>query len=50
MIYYKKIQEKGILIRNCGNYPGLGEGFYRVAVKSQEDNQKLSEALIQVLL
>lgn len=46
----KKIQEKGILIRNCGNYPGLGEGFYRVAVKSQEDNQKLSEALTQVLL
>lgn len=46
----KKIQEKGILIRNCGNYPGLGEGFYRVAVKSHEDNQKLSEALTQVLL
>lgn len=46
----KKIQEEGILIRSCANYPGLGEGFYRVAVKSREDNQKLSEALTQALL
>ena len=36
------------LIRDCGNYVGLGEGFYRVAVKQPWENQKLLEALREV--
>lgn len=40
--------ERGILIRDCGNYVGLGEGFYRVAVKQPWENQKLLEALREV--
>ena len=30
--------EKGILIRSCGNYPGLSENFLRIAVRTPEEN------------
>ena len=36
--------EKGILIRDCSNYEGLEEGYYRIAVKSEKDNETLMEA------
>lgn len=32
---------KGILIRSCGNYEGLSENFYRVAVRTAKENEKL---------
>ena len=32
---------KNVLIRDCSNYPGLGKGFYRVAVRTHEENEKL---------
>ena len=41
---------KGILIRDCSNYPGLTRGFFRVAVKQHEDNRKLILALKDILL
>lgn len=34
-----------ILIRNCANYPGLGPGYWRVAVKSPEENKQFLAAL-----
>lgn len=34
-----------ILIRSCSNYPSLRDGFFRVAVKKHEDNEKLIETL-----
>ncbi len=40
---------KGILIRDCGNFPGLGEEYFRVAVKDRESNSQLLEALALVL-
>ena len=40
---------KGILIRDCSNYPGLKKGYYRVAVKLHEQNEKLIEVLEEVL-
>lgn len=36
---------EGILIRNCSNYRGLVQGFYRIAVRTTEENQKLIEVL-----
>ncbi|OCL26146.1 threonine-phosphate decarboxylase [Orenia metallireducens] len=39
------LAKKGILIRNCNSYSGLGEDFIRVAVKSRADNLKLLSAL-----
>lgn len=38
-----------IMIRSCGNYPGLTKEHYRVAVRSAADNEKLAAALKQVL-
>lgn len=38
---YIKLKEKGILIRDCSNYYGLKKGYYRIAVKSHEDNVRL---------
>ncbi len=37
--------EKGILIRNCDNYYGLGPGYYRICIRKHEENMKLIEAL-----
>jgi len=38
---YGKLLQKGILIRDCGNFRGLCQGFYRVAVKRREENEIL---------
>lgn len=36
---------RGILVRSCGNFRGLEEGFIRVAVRTPADNEKLLRAL-----
>ena len=41
--------EQGVLIRDCSNYSGLRKGYYRVAVKLHEQNEKLIEVLEEVL-
>lgn len=38
-----------ILIRSCTNYIGLNTQFYRVAIKSADNNQRLVTALEQIL-
>lgn len=38
---YEKLLAKGILIRDCSNFRGLGKGFYRIAVKNREENEIL---------
>lgn len=43
------MREKGILIRNCANYHGLGEGWYRVAVRTHAENLRLAGTLEAVL-
>lgn len=43
------LMQKGILIRSCENYRGLGQGYFRVAVKSLEENQMLIQAIQEVL-
>lgn len=45
----EKLLAKGIKIRNCGNFPGLGEGFYRVAVKLPEENRRLLDSIRECL-
>ena len=39
------MRDKGILIRDCSNYPGLDENYVRVAVRNREENVKLVKAL-----
>ena len=36
---------KRILIRDCSNYSGLRKGYYRVAVRTHEENQELIRAM-----
>lgn len=43
-VYDLLLKEK-ILIRNCENYKGLTHGYYRIAIKSHEENKKLIEAM-----
>lgn len=46
---FERCVAKGILIRDCSNYTGLKKGYYRVAVKLHEQNEKLIEVLEEVL-
>ena len=39
---------RGIAIRNCENYPGLGPGWYRIAVRLHEENEALLETMQRV--
>lgn len=40
---------RGFQIRSCANYPGLREGWYRVAVKLPEENRRLLAAMEEIL-
>ena len=40
---------RGVLIRSCANYHGLGEDWYRVCVGQAEQNRRLLAALQEVL-
>ncbi|HHV17431.1 MAG TPA: threonine-phosphate decarboxylase, partial [Thermoanaerobacterales bacterium] len=48
-ILAESLKKKGILIRDCSNYRFLDESFFRVAVKSREDNDILISALKEVM-
>ena len=37
----------GILLRDCSNFEGLEEGWYRIAVRGREENKKLIAMLEQ---
>jgi threonine-phosphate decarboxylase len=43
------LMKNNILIRNCSNFKGLDETYFRVAVKTREENQKLLDALKLVM-
>lgn len=38
-----------ILIRHCENYPGLDSAWYRIAVRTEEENRRFIAALTHVL-
>jgi len=42
------LNNKGIRIRSCGNYHGLDDTYYRVAVSAQANNEKLLATLNQI--
>ena len=43
------LKQHKILIRDCLSFPELGDRYFRVAVRTQEDNQKLVDALAEIL-
>ena len=44
------LRRRGILLRGCGNYQGLGPGWYRTAVRTHEENARLIQAVQEALL
>lgn len=44
-VLFQNLLKKGILVRMCDNYANLGHQYIRVAVKKDEDNEKLLKAL-----
>lgn len=44
-----RLARAGILIRNCANFPALGAGYYRIAVRREEENEILLAALAAIL-
>lgn len=42
---FDRLLEMGILIRKCGNYHGLSDEFYRIAVRTHDENLQLIKAL-----
>lgn len=42
---YDILLNKGILIRDCSNYVGLSQGYFRVAVKTFDENVRLLKVI-----
>lgn len=41
----EQMKQSGILIRDCSNYVNLKKGFYRIAVRTREENKRFIEVL-----
>lgn len=41
----KYLEKRGILIRNCGNFAGLDESYFRIAVRLEHQNRNIIRAL-----
>ena len=41
--------KRGIMLRRCDNFDGLGADYIRVAVRNQKENQRLCDELVKVL-
>jgi cobyric acid synthase CobQ/L-threonine-O-3-phosphate decarboxylase len=45
----ERLAGHNILIRDCSNYQGLGSQFFRIAVRSESENEQFTEALSEIL-
>lgn len=46
---HKKLLQFSILIRDCSDYNGLNQGYYRISVKNRKENEKLLVTLEEIL-
>ncbi len=46
--FWEKMAQKGVLIRSCANYNGLGEEYYRIAVRNMGDIEIFNNALSEI--
>lgn len=46
---FDRLLEQRILVRDCGNYRGLSKGWYRIAVRTKEENDVLLRAFETIL-
>ncbi len=49
LLQEKLLKRSRILIRDCLSFPELGDNYFRVAVRTQLENQQLLEALSRIL-
>jgi len=42
---YANLLSQSLLIRNCGNFKGLNESFFRISLRERRENQKLVESI-----
>jgi len=45
----KQLIEKHILIRNCGNYHGISDNYYRIAVRTHNENVELIKIMEMIV-
>lgn len=46
----EELLKRGLLIRDCGDFRGLSRGYYRIAVKCREENDRLLEELKELMV
>ena len=46
---YLALAKRGILVRHCGSFRGMGEGHVRIGLKSREENRRLIAALREIV-
>lgn len=46
---FHALESRGILIRDCSDYRGLGKGWYRIAVRTEEENERLIREIKSIL-
>lgn len=46
---YNELLERGVLIRSCEAIPGLGKGFFRIAVKNAGENRILINKIKEII-
>jgi threonine-phosphate decarboxylase len=44
-----RLARRGVLVRGCEPFPGLGPGYFRVAVRGSADNERLLAAIREEL-
>ena len=48
-VLYDRLLKEGVLIRSCANYPGLDPSFYRICVKTREENDQFLETMKEII-
>lgn len=46
--FYEALLKRGILIRDCRDFRGLSQGYYRIAVKRREENSILLDKIGEI--
>jgi len=46
---FRMLKEFGVLVRDCSNFEGLDEHYFRIGVKLRRENERLIEAVKNVL-
>ena len=44
-----RLEKLGVVVRSCGNYPGLDDSWYRTAVRTRRENDALLAALREAM-